>query len=67
MINAGVNKEGSVHILRHTLPVELLDAGASAFDVKEWLGHEDISSSQIYTHIRDGRLQKLAKRLSKNY
>ena len=66
MIDAGVEKEGSVHILRHTLPVELLEQGATAFDVQKWLGHEDIASSQIYTHVTDERLQKLAKRRSKN-
>ena len=61
MKRAGVDKPGAVHILRHTLPVELLEAGANIIEVRDWLNHADLSTTNIYSHIVNERLQKVAK------
>lgn len=64
MRKAGVDKPGSVHILRHTLPVQLLEQGATAFDVQAWFNHEDMRTTKIYVHVANKRLQQIAKRRS---
>ena len=60
---AGIKKRVTPHTLRHSFATHLLEAGADIRYIQQLLGHKNLRTTQIYTHVANRDIKKLANLL----
>jgi site-specific recombinase XerD len=63
---AGISVDATPHTLRHTYATGLLSEGADLRSVQELLGHSNVSTTQIYTHVTNRQLRDIHKKFHKD-
>jgi len=59
VIRAGITKSATIHSLRHSFATHLLEQGTDLRYIQKLLGHENITTTEIYTHITNKGLGKI--------
>ena len=61
---AGITKRVGAHALRHTFATIKAEKGVSPFQLKEWLGHANLNTTQIYVHLARKNARKVMEQTS---